>query len=584
MQQIEQNAIPSPFMLFDTLSEGVCIVDRQWCYLYANKKAAEILGRPREELLGKNIWELFPEATETLSSAQAHRAVKEHNPTHFDVYSPLLEKWFECRFYPCSEGLVMLLQDMSERKRQEEHTQFQTTILANIQESVIVTDLQGTITYWNKGAEYLFGYTASDMLGKTFALLYPTVDMYALQANMQQVLAGKANVGERECRRKDGTVVWIDRRTTLLRTAEGQPMGFLNISKDVTQRRQADALVRRQAALLELTTEAIIVWKFQGPILYWNRGATLLYGFTKEEAVGRITHDLFQTQPSEPLERIYETLLQTGIWEGELSHITKDGRNLVVESIMALVTEDDGSQSILEINRDITPRKDRERRREDFISITNHELKMPITTLKGLTQLLLRQLERQGMQEPVSTLTKMDAQINRLVKLIDELLDVSKIQAERLDYEEKPVDVDAFVHETVELLQSTIPSHVLNVSGATLAVVVGDRDRLGQALTNLITNAVKYSPKATSVDILLAGSHKSVTIAVRDYGVGIPKASQKRIFDRYYRVYGEQDKAFPGLGVGLYIASEIVKRHGGDITVESEEGQGSTFLVSLPLK
>ena len=462
MQLEEQPSVSSLALLLDTPDEGLYMIDSQWRYTYVNSKAAQLVGRPIEALLGRNIWHLFPEAVDTIIYTQAHRAVGERIPLSFEVYYPPLTTWFESHLYLASDMLVVL-------------------------------------------------------------------------------------------------------------------------SKDITARKQMEQQHQRQAALLELITEPIIVWKFQGPILYWNRGAELLYGFSKDEAIGRSTHDLLQTKHFEPLKQIYETLLRTGKWEGQLIHTAKDGRQIVVDCVKALSREDDGSQFIMETNRDFTQRKELEQRKDEFISMTSHELKTPITTLKGYNQLLRMRLMQQGNQEAIPMLNKMEGQVNRLNKLIDELLVGSKIQAGRLDYEEEPVDVDALVHDMVELLQATTTTHVLNVSGSTKAIIIGDKDRLSQVLTNLITNAIKYSPQASSVDIVLARSQKSVSIAVHDYGVGIPKAAQRHIFERFYRVHGEQEKAFPGLGMGLYIASEIVKRHGGTITVESEEGKGSIFMVTLPL-
>jgi signal transduction histidine kinase len=235
-------------------------------------------------------------------------------------------------------------------------------------------------------------------------------------------------------------------------------------------------------------------------------------------------------------------------------------------------------------SRNATEQVELEQRKDNFISIASHELRTPITVLRGFTQLLARQLDQQGFQDPNSMLKKMDAQITRLVKLIDELLDASKIQAGRLDYEEEPVDLDALVHETVEVLQASKPTHLLRVNGTTQAVIHGDRDRLSQVLTNLINNAVKYSPQADSVDIGLSSSNNVALITIRDYGVGIPSAHQKHIFDRFYRVHDSSNKSFKGLGLGLYISYDIVNRHGGNLTIESEEGQGSTFTISLPLK
>jgi signal transduction histidine kinase len=240
--------------------------------------------------------------------------------------------------------------------------------------------------------------------------------------------------------------------------------------------------------------------------------------------------------------------------------------------------------SVLVITRDVTTSRELEERKDAFISMASHELKTPITALKGWTQLLQRRLEKHEVREFVVILEKMETQINRLTRLISELLDVSKIQAGRLGYAEEPVELDALVKEVVELLQSSNPRHTISLSGTIQAIVIGDRDRLEQVLINLITNAIKYSPHAEKVDVSLAAAGESVIVQVRDYGVGIPNDQLDKIFDRFYRVYDEKNTIFPGLGMGLYISSEIIKRHAGTITVESEEGRGSTFTVSLPIK
>ena len=462
MQREEHPSVPSPALLLDTSYEGLYIIDSEWRYTYVNNRAAELVHRPMESLLGRNIWQLFPEAVETPIYTHAHRTVKERIPLHFEAYYLPLDTWFESRLYLAPEGLVVLSQDVTAHKRMEQQHQ-------------------------------------------------------------------------------------------------------------------------RQAALLDLIAEPIIIWRFQGPILYWNRGAELLYGFRKEEAIGRNTHDLLRTKHSEPLRHIYDTLLRTGSWKGELIHTAKDGRKIEVNCVKALCTEDDGNQFIIEANRDFTPYRELERRKDEFISMASHELKTPITSLMGYTQLLRMGLVQQGRLQSVPMLDRMEAQITRLTRLVDDFLDVSKIQAGRLDYEAEPVDIDALVGETVEGLQPSHPSHLLTITGATHAVITGDKDRLGQALINLITNAVKYSPGANWVEITLSSCNESATISVRDYGVGIPQAQQQRIFDRYYRMAGTRGKIVPGLGIGLYIAREIIKRHGGDIVVESEEGRGSIFTITLPV-
>jgi PAS domain S-box-containing protein len=464
MLQSEQYSIPYPFMLFDSLNEGVYIVDRAWRYIYANNKAAEIQGKAREELLGNNIWERHPEVVETICYAQAHRAVEENTPVSYEVYDSLLETWFECRLYPIAEGLIILLQDISERKRQEE-------ALREIEERMRIALKGSAITVYQQNRELRYTW------------LY----------NMH------------------------DRKV-----------------EDVVGKTDADLMEAEEAAYVTALKRRVL-------------------------------------ETGQSYQEVVKATWITGIRYFDIS----------IEPLH------NGNGEIIGVtgtSRDVTEQVELEQRKDNFISIASHELRTPITVLKGFTQLLTKQFEQQGMHEPVPTLKKMEAQSNKLARLIDELLDASKIQAGRLDYEEEPVDLDTLVHETVEMLQESNPSHVLHVSGATHVVIQGDKERLGQVLNNLIANAVKYSPQANSVNITLSTSQKAAMISVHDYGVGIAKAHHKHIFDRFYRAHNASNKSFKGLGMGLYIAYEIVKRHGGDITVESEEGKGSTFTISLPLE
>ena len=146
-----------------------------------------------------------------------------------------------------------------------------------------------------------------------------------------------------------------------------------------------------------------------------------------------------------------------------------------------------------------------------------------------------------------------------------------------------PIDIDAFFHDMVDTMQQLSPTHTITIQGTSHAHIIGDRDRLEQVFTNLISNAVKYSPQASRVDISMTASDGMVTVSIRDYGIGIPREHQQKIFERFYRISDVHDKTFPGLGMGLYISAEIVKRHGGRLWVESAESEGTTFFMSLPI-
>jgi signal transduction histidine kinase len=227
-----------------------------------------------------------------------------------------------------------------------------------------------------------------------------------------------------------------------------------------------------------------------------------------------------------------------------------------------------------------------EARKDIFIGMASHELKTPVTSLKAFTQILQRRMRRRGDAETLVLLDRMEAQLEKLTGLVGDLLDVTKMQTGVLPFRESRFDFDMMVRETVADVQAVAITHMLSVRGATGAQVEGDRDRLAQVLTNLLTNAIKYSPGAERVLVRLSANAEpdspSVEVAVRDYGLGIAEQHHTRIFERFYQVSDEQGSTYPGLGIGLYIAREFVERHGGRLWLESHEGEGSTFHVVLP--
>jgi signal transduction histidine kinase len=240
---------------------------------------------------------------------------------------------------------------------------------------------------------------------------------------------------------------------------------------------------------------------------------------------------------------------------------------------------------VISITHDITERMRVERRKDEFISMTSHELKTPVTSLKGFTHVLQRRLAEQGDEQGLHYLARMDAQLNKLTTLISDLLDISRIQSGKLALRTEPFDLDALIDETVENVQAATPTHQLLIEGRTGAQVFGDKERLGQVIINLLTNAIKYSPRAEKVLVRLFrdGDPEQAIVSVQDFGIGIDKTQHEKIFERFYQVTDPDERTYPGLGIGLYISSEIVARHHGRLWVESSKGEGATFFVALPL-
>jgi PAS domain S-box-containing protein len=239
---------------------------------------------------------------------------------------------------------------------------------------------------------------------------------------------------------------------------------------------------------------------------------------------------------------------------------------------------------------DITEIKKLEERKDDFIKMASHELKTPITSIKGYVQLLLNiydELNEEKFQASritvKSSLYTISKQVSKLTRLVSELLDLSRIESGKLELRKSEFDLGVLVEEVVQDARLTTSKHAVIINNDFEGNVYADKDRIAQVLLNLLTNAIKYSPDADNIEVYVEGNKKRAIIKVKDHGIGIDKKDQNRIFERFYRVEGKSEQTYPGFGIGLFIASEIIQRHKGTISVESEKGKGAVFTITLPL-
>lgn len=234
-------------------------------------------------------------------------------------------------------------------------------------------------------------------------------------------------------------------------------------------------------------------------------------------------------------------------------------------------------------NTDIDEQKRLERQKDEFLGIASHELKTPVTSIKAYAQVLGAMLKKEGEGKKADMMLKLDSQVNRLTNLIGDLLDVTKINSGKLQFNKSWFDFNQAIKEAIDDLQHTTQKHTLELDFSETGKVFSDKDRIGQVLTNLVTNAIKYSPHSDKIIISTKLEDGEVTVCVQDFGIGIADDKKDRVFEQFYRVSGDKQHTFPGLGLGLYISSEIVKREGGRMWVESIEGKGSTFCFALPV-
>lgn len=239
--------------------------------------------------------------------------------------------------------------------------------------------------------------------------------------------------------------------------------------------------------------------------------------------------------------------------------------------------------NILGVVQDITEQKELERQKDSFLGIASHELKTPVTSVKGYTQFLERKFRRQGDDASADLLIKMNTQLNRLSLLIGDLLDVTKINNGRLLFTAAPFDFNQMVEEVIDEMQRSSDKHNIRKQLNFNGLVNSDRERVCQVVINLISNAIKYSPDANRIIVFTEQHGNEVQLCVQDFGIGISQDKKDQVFEQFYRVSGTLEHTFPGLGLGLYISSEIVKRLKGRIWVNSVEGKGSTFCFAIPI-
>lgn len=338
------------------------------------------------------------------------------------------------------------------------------------------------------------------------------------------------------------------------------------------------------AAIIESSDDAIISKSMDGYITSWNKGARRLYGYTQEEVIGKSVSILMPPEREDDFPYILQQLKEgKRVEHYETKRKTKDGRIIDVSITVSPIRDVNGNIiGASKIARDITERVENEKRRAAFVSAASHELKTPITSQKAFGDLLERLIEKNGDIQYKPYIQKINNQTRKLTRLIEDLLEISQLQSGRLRMEEKPFNFDELVSEIVESTQM-ITRHKINQNGKSKKFVKGDREHVGQVLSNLLTNAIKYSPQADKVNVTTKATDEMVTVIVQDFGIGIEKKYHTKIFEQFFRVIDDDKQTYPGMGIGLHLSSEIARLHGGKIWVESEKNKGSRFYFTLPI-
>lgn len=360
-----------------------------------------------------------------------------------------------------------------------------------------------------------------------------------------------------------------------------------NELEDIVKERTKELLMSREHFKFLSNNIPVIVWtaKPNGDVDYYNNRWYEYTGMDFEKSKGWNWKDAIHPEDLEDLKKNWNLCLNTGnIFKIEYRLKGKRDGEYKWHYAQALPFKNENNEIIAWIGTvtDIEDQKLAMLKKDEFISLASHELKTPVTSLKAFTQILQIGMEEEGNARAVDLLGRMDKQINKLTHLISDLLDVTKINAGKIVFNKEKLNLNKLIEEIADEMQRTSLNHEIILQLSEDCEINADRNRIGQVITNLLSNAIKYSPESNKIIVSSDIKQGEFKFYVKDFGIGISINEQAKLFTRFFRGNDERVKTFPGLGLGLYISNEIVKRHDGSINFESEPGKGSNFCVTLP--
>lgn len=388
--------------------------------------------------------------------------------------------------------------------------------------------------------------------------------------------------------RPDGILRWIRLQGKVF-FDEGSPSKMIGILRDITEDKFYEQELEESEQKFRLLADSMphLIWTIDEneKFNYFNKTFYEYSGFAFPELQEGGWMQLVHPDEQHENMHVWQQSVSTGtefIFEHRLKRFDGEYR----WQLTRIIPQRDANgviQMWVGTSTDIHEIKELDQQKDYFISLASHELKTPVTSLKGYTQLLQTTYQEHGDSFLINALDVIEKQTVRLNKFIAELLDLSKIKSGNLLFDEEYFELNHFLKEIMEEKRQLNPRHLINFDAGDAAVVYADKERIRQVVANIVNNAVKYSPGSNTIYVKSEIRNDEVVVSIEDHGIGITEVDQGKIFDRFYRAADKSAKTYPGFGIGLYIASEIIKRSNGTISVKSEPGKGSVFYFSLPV-
>ena len=596
--------------VLDSITDAIYTLDRNWRVTYCNATAAQRLGSALPEPLGSSIWDAFPSAVATPFYTACQTAVRDGVPVNVETYYPPTQAWFAAHIYPQAGGLTVVSRNITGAKELElslrtsdAHHRF---LLDHVPAVIyaLAPDTQHTRLYFSPRHAELTGYTLEETLansGHWLDQVHPDDRTRTATELARADLARDRFRAEYRLRRKDGSYVWVLDECVPVRDDDGNIIAWQGVVLDITDRVTAQAAQGHLAALVMSAEDAIISSDLDGLVTSWNPGATQLYGYRPEDILGQPFERLLPPGIDRDALAARIRAARTGatvdLFETQRQH--QDGSIVDVAITMSPIRDENGKiVGVSTITRDITERNRVERLLREaleaaeaasrtkslFLAMMSHELRTPVQAVLGYADLLLLDRDLALNPDQLADLTYIRNGARRLDKLIDHLLDLSRLEAGRLVLDVKAVALADVVGEVRQdiAMQAKAKHLALEIDvPSSLPPALGDPVRLRQIVVNLAENAVKFTD-AGSVCIRGRAEADRLKLEVSDTGIGIAPDALPTIFEDFRQVDSALTRRYGGAGLGLAIAERLATQMHGTLRVSSELGKGSTFVLEIP--
>jgi PAS domain S-box-containing protein len=624
-------------VMLRSIGDAVIATDVAGHITYMNPVAEKLTGWVEHEAQGQSLDSVFRivnEETRGPVENPAVEALRAGVVVSLATHTVLIRKdGHECpiddRAAPISDehghvsGCVLIFRDVAPQRRLERDKVDQlltSRLLASIIESsddaIISKSLNGIIQSWNASAQRLFGYTADQAIGRHISLIIPPERIAEEDHIVSQLKAGRRiDHFETERVRSDGGRILVSLTISPIKDDAGTVIGASKIARDVTRQRQAEHRERQLLAEAAAANAKFHAFFEQGPLfagimdvngilLEANRLSWEACGFTREQVIGKPFWEGPWWSPSQPLvEQIRAASGEAAAgqtFHAEVPYFVADGSERIAEVTIQPIRDESGRVLFLApTGQDVTERKrledhlrrlaadlsDADRRKNEFLAMLAHELRNPLAPISNATRALrLSDGEGGGLRAAAAMLER---QVGQMARLVDDLLDMSRITRGKIELRKERVELAPIVHQAVEAVvaQYRNMNHELTVTLPPYPVhLEADPARLAQVIGNLLNNACKFTDKGGRVRLTVDQDGDQAVIRVRDTGIGIAPDDQSRLFEMFAQVDTSLERSRDGLGIGLTLVKTLVEMHGGTVQVHSEGlGRGSEFAIRLPV-